>query len=118
MPLSVGRASERTVLSIAAIRNAFEEWCTRPYWLLLNPYEVFGRALRMFAGEPVMRARAKESARPPIALIGTLIAHRELDHWAVDAIGAPHVGERPEKELISSFVDRIADDAAARHVQR
>jgi predicted PolB exonuclease-like 3'-5' exonuclease len=27
---------------------------------------------------------------------------------AVDALGAPHVGERSEKALISSFVDRIA----------
>jgi hypothetical protein len=26
----------------------------------------------------------------------------------VDALGAPHVGERPEKELIASFVHRIA----------
>jgi predicted PolB exonuclease-like 3'-5' exonuclease len=32
----------------------------------------------------------------------------QRDHWAVDALGAPHVGERPEKELIASFVDRIA----------
>ena len=29
-----------------------------------------------------------------IVCIGALIAHRELDHWAVDAVGAPHVGER------------------------
>jgi hypothetical protein len=27
-----------------------------------------------------------------IVCIGALIAHREPDHWAVDAIGAPHVG--------------------------
>jgi predicted PolB exonuclease-like 3'-5' exonuclease len=27
----------------------------------------------------------------------------------VDALGAPHVGERPEKELISTFVARIAE---------
>ena len=27
----------------------------------------------------------------------------------VDAIGAPHCGERSEKELISSFVDRIEE---------
>jgi 3'-5' exonuclease len=26
-----------------------------------------------------------------IVCIGALIAHRESDHWAVDAIGAPHV---------------------------
>ena len=31
---------------------------------------------------------------------GHWIAHREEDgHWIVDALGAPHVGERPEKEL-------------------
>jgi predicted PolB exonuclease-like 3'-5' exonuclease len=27
----------------------------------------------------------------------------------IDALGAPHVGERPEKALIASFVDRIAE---------
>ena len=43
-----------------------------------------------------------------IVCIGELVAHKERDHWAVDALGAPHVGERPEKELIASFVDRIA----------
>jgi predicted PolB exonuclease-like 3'-5' exonuclease len=32
-----------------------------------------------------------------------------VDHWAVDALGAPHVGERPEKELIASFVGRVAE---------
>ena len=36
-----------------------------------------------------------------IVCIGALVAHKEPDHWAVDAIGAPHVGERTEKELIS-----------------
>jgi predicted PolB exonuclease-like 3'-5' exonuclease len=44
-----------------------------------------------------------------IVCIGALVAHKERDHWAVDAIGAPHVGERLEKELIASFVDRIAE---------
>src|SRR5882757_7056134 len=43
-----------------------------------------------------------------IVCIGALIAHREPDHWAIDALGAPHVGERPEKALISAFVDRIS----------
>jgi predicted PolB exonuclease-like 3'-5' exonuclease len=42
-------------------------------------------------------------------LYRALVAHREQGgHWLVDALGAPHVGERAEKELISSFVDRIA----------
>jgi predicted PolB exonuclease-like 3'-5' exonuclease len=27
----------------------------------------------------------------------------------VDALGAPHVGERSEEELITSFVDRISE---------
>jgi 3'-5' exonuclease len=44
-----------------------------------------------------------------IICIGALVSHREASHWAVDALGAPHVGERSEKALISSFVDRIAE---------
>jgi predicted PolB exonuclease-like 3'-5' exonuclease len=44
-----------------------------------------------------------------IICIGALIAHWETHHWAVDAVGAPHVGERTEKELISAFCDKIAE---------
>jgi 3'-5' exonuclease len=44
-----------------------------------------------------------------IVCIGALIAHRDGGPWMVDAVGAPHSGERSEKELISSFVDRIAE---------
>src|SRR5215471_7800497 len=44
-----------------------------------------------------------------IVCIGALIAHRESDYWAVDAVGAPHVGERTEKELIVAFCDKIAE---------
>jgi 3'-5' exonuclease len=44
-----------------------------------------------------------------IVCIGALIAHREPGYWAVDAIGAPHVGERTEKELITAFCDKIAE---------
>jgi predicted PolB exonuclease-like 3'-5' exonuclease len=44
-----------------------------------------------------------------IVCIGALVAHEERDHWTVDAIGTPHVGERTEEQLISSFVDKIAD---------
>jgi 3'-5' exonuclease len=43
-----------------------------------------------------------------IVCVGALVARKERDHWAVEALGAPHVGERPEKELIASFADRIA----------
>jgi len=44
-----------------------------------------------------------------IVCIGALVAHREDDKWAVDAIGAPHIGERSEKELVQGLVDKIAD---------
>jgi predicted PolB exonuclease-like 3'-5' exonuclease len=44
-----------------------------------------------------------------IVCIGALIAHWEQDHWAVDAIGAAHVGERTEKQLIAAFCDKIAE---------
>src|ERR1700730_8717872 len=45
-----------------------------------------------------------------IICLGALVPHREEGgRWIVDALGAPHVGERSEKELIASFVDRIAE---------
>jgi 3'-5' exonuclease len=44
-----------------------------------------------------------------IVCIGALIAHQEGDHWIVDAIGAPHIGERSERDLIAAFVDKIAE---------
>jgi predicted PolB exonuclease-like 3'-5' exonuclease len=43
-----------------------------------------------------------------IICIGALIAHQETDHWVVDVLGAPHVGERSERHLIAAFVDKIA----------
>lgn len=42
-----------------------------------------------------------------IACIGALVAKREPDGWRVSALGAPHINERPEPELIRTFVDRI-----------
>lgn len=42
-----------------------------------------------------------------IACIGALVARREGAGWQVTALGAPHIHERPEPELIRSFVDRI-----------
>jgi predicted PolB exonuclease-like 3'-5' exonuclease len=44
-----------------------------------------------------------------IVCIGALVAQREDEYWAVSAIGAPNIGERSEKEIISAFVNRIAD---------
>jgi hypothetical protein len=42
-----------------------------------------------------------------IVCIGALVAHWEPDHWAVDTVGAPHVGGRTEKELITAFCDKL-----------
>jgi predicted PolB exonuclease-like 3'-5' exonuclease len=44
-----------------------------------------------------------------IICIGALIAHQQADQWVVDALGAPHAGERSERDLIAAFVDRIAE---------
>jgi predicted PolB exonuclease-like 3'-5' exonuclease len=44
-----------------------------------------------------------------IIWIGALVAHQHDGQWIIDALGAPHVGERSEKALIASFVDRIAE---------
>src|SRR5262245_25755955 len=44
-----------------------------------------------------------------IVCIGARIANRASGQWVVDALGAPHVGERLEKQLISAFVDKIAE---------
>ncbi len=44
-----------------------------------------------------------------IICIGALVAHREPDYWEIDALGAPHVGERSEKDLIQAFVDKVAE---------
>ena len=42
-----------------------------------------------------------------IICIGALVATRTSLGWEVQAVGAPHVGQRPEKELIESFVNKI-----------
>jgi predicted PolB exonuclease-like 3'-5' exonuclease len=42
-----------------------------------------------------------------IACIGALIASRQPEGWRVDALGAPHIGERSEAKLISDFVEKI-----------
>jgi 3'-5' exonuclease len=66
-------------------------------------------------GKPEVDIRAALGNKIPkhiyhtIVCIGALIAHRESDHWAVDALGAPHVGERTEKQLIASFCDKIGE---------
>jgi predicted PolB exonuclease-like 3'-5' exonuclease len=44
-----------------------------------------------------------------IACIGALVASQSSSGWQIEALGAPHIGERTEKELITAFVDKIAD---------
>ena len=44
-----------------------------------------------------------------IACIGAVVAERDAGAWRVTSIGAPHLGERSEPELIRSFVGRIGD---------
>lgn len=43
-----------------------------------------------------------------IACIGALVAARGPLGWSVSALGAPHIGERPEGDLIRDFTARIA----------
>lgn len=43
-----------------------------------------------------------------IICIGALVATRTSSGWEVQAVGAPHIGQRTEKELIESFVVKIA----------
>ena len=44
-----------------------------------------------------------------IICIGALIAREDDGHWVVDALGAPNVGDRTERDLIAAFVDKIAE---------
>jgi predicted PolB exonuclease-like 3'-5' exonuclease len=44
-----------------------------------------------------------------IACVGALIAFREVQGWRISALGAPHIGERPEHDLIRDFTTRIAE---------
>ncbi len=44
-----------------------------------------------------------------IVCIGALIAQRGPLGWVAQSLGAPHIGQRPEPELIAAFVDGDAD---------
>src|ERR1700746_730405 len=44
-----------------------------------------------------------------IVCIGALIASRQPEGWRVDALGAPHIGERPEAKLINDFIEKIGE---------
>ena len=44
-----------------------------------------------------------------IACIGALIAERQAKGWQIQALGAPHIGQRTELDLIRSFIDRVGE---------
>jgi 3'-5' exonuclease len=44
-----------------------------------------------------------------VACIGALVAERIDGVWNVRSLGAPHMGERSEAELLQTFVDRVAE---------
>jgi hypothetical protein len=46
-----------------------------------------------------------------IACIGALIASRQPEGWRVDALGAPHIGERSEAKLMATSLRRLANCA-------
>ena len=77
--------------------------------------------LRGFAAANALSGRSDDEVRAElgdkfpkliyhsIVCIGALVAQPNEEHWSVSAVGAPHIGERSEKEIISAFVNRIAD---------
>jgi 3'-5' exonuclease len=42
-----------------------------------------------------------------IVCVGALVANRTPEGWRVDALGAPHIGERSEVQLIRDFIEKI-----------
>ena len=42
-----------------------------------------------------------------IVCIGALVASRQSEGWRIDALGAPHIGERTEAKLIGDFIEKI-----------
>jgi predicted PolB exonuclease-like 3'-5' exonuclease len=42
-----------------------------------------------------------------IVCIGALVASRQSEGWRIDALGAPHIGERTETKLIGDFIEKI-----------
>ena len=44
-----------------------------------------------------------------IVCIGALVAQRQPEGWNVRQLGAPHIGQRTEADLIRTFIDRIGE---------
>jgi predicted PolB exonuclease-like 3'-5' exonuclease len=76
--------------------------------------EAAARMLGM-QGAPEKNVRAALGAGFPkhplhkIACIGALVAERKAEGGQVQALGAPHIGQRSEAELIRSFIDKIGE---------
>jgi len=73
-----------------------------------------GRMLGLAGGSPETIRETLGDGFPKlplhsIACIGALVAARSTEGWVVRALGAPHVGERSEAELITGFVDKIEE---------
>jgi predicted PolB exonuclease-like 3'-5' exonuclease len=72
-------------------------------------------AARMLGLETAPEADVRDALGPgfpkhplhKIVCIGALVASGQPEGWRVDALGAPHTGERPEADLIKAFADRI-----------
>lgn len=70
-------------------------------------------AVKGLAGQSAAEIRADLGDKFPkqiyhsIICIGAVLAHLDSGSWIVDAIGAPHVGERTEKDLIAAFVEKV-----------
>jgi predicted PolB exonuclease-like 3'-5' exonuclease len=64
------------------------------------------------SAEEVRAALGTSFAKHPlhkIACIGALVAEREPQGWQVRALGAPHIGQHIEADLIRRFVDRVGE---------
>jgi 3'-5' exonuclease len=44
-----------------------------------------------------------------IACIGALVGRRTSEGWNVEAMGAPHIGDRDEADIIAAFVEKIRE---------
>jgi predicted PolB exonuclease-like 3'-5' exonuclease len=44
-----------------------------------------------------------------IVCIGALVAERLMAGWEVRALGAPHIDQRTEADLIRTFIDRVGE---------
>ena len=75
--------------------------------------EDYARANNLFGKSPAEVRTAMGDDFPKliyhsIICIGALVASRTANGYEVQVVGAPHIGQRTEKELIESFVNKIA----------